>query len=70
MQVPPELIKSITFLALNDTPNAKLITETWELKNKMQQYMKTIGLRNGSRTRRAAPTVSGMLIEPVVYQEL
>ena len=35
-----------------------------------QKYKETVGLRNGSRTRRAAPTVSGMLIEPVVYQEL
>ena len=35
-----------------------------------QKYTQTVGLRNGSRTRRAAPTVSGMLIVPVVYQEL
>ena len=35
----------------------------------LRKYVKIIGLRNGSRTRRAAPTVSGLLIKPVDYQE-
>ena len=32
----------------------------------MQNYMKIIGLRNGSRTRRATPSVPGLLIKPCV----
>ena len=35
-----------------------------------KRYPKSIGLRNGSRTRPAAPHLPEMLIKPVVYGEL
>ena len=68
---PLGIHSNVIFHALKLCSKRRIDNDDWELISmELQNYMKINGLRNGSRMRRAAPTASGFLIEPVVYEEL
>ena len=71
IQVAPEFAQNVTFLALKWCSKRGIDNDDKELKiMEMQKCMEIIGLRNGSRTRRAAPPFPETIIKALRLRSL
>ena len=66
---PSGFCSNVTFYALKQYSKCEIDDHEMATENAAtQKYMKGIGLRNGSRMRREAPTVAVLLIKHVEYE--